>query len=109
MASTRGVRVPMFVTLANFTDQGIRSYQDSPKRAQAFQDLVESMGGKVHSVHWTLGQYDLVAIVEVPDTEMAAAIAVKRQCQRSGWTRSKRSSKRLNDLKVSSEAGSGFA
>ena len=70
--------MPMFVTLGNFTDQGIRNYQDSPKRAQAFKDLVESMGGKLHSIHWTLGQYDLVAIVEAPDDQMAAAIAVKQ-------------------------------
>lgn len=69
--------MPMFVTLGNFTDQGIRSYKDSPKRAQAFKDMVESMGGTVHSVHWTLGQYDLVAIVEAPDDQMAAAMAVK--------------------------------
>ena len=69
--------MPMFITLGNFTDQGIRSYQDSPKRAQAFKDLVESMGGKLHSIHWTLGQYDLVAIVEAPDDQTAAALAVK--------------------------------
>ncbi|MGH8924889.1 MAG: GYD domain-containing protein [Acidimicrobiia bacterium] len=70
--------MPMFITLGNFTDQGIRSYQDSPKRAQAFMELVESMGGMVHNVYWTLGQYDLVAIVEAPDDETAAAIAVKQ-------------------------------
>lgn len=69
--------MPMFVTLGNFTDQGIRNYKDSPKRAQAFKESVEGMGGTVHSVHWTLGQYDLVAIVEAPDDQTAAAIAVK--------------------------------
>ena len=69
--------MPMFITLGNFTDQGIRNYKDSPKRAQAFKESVEGMGGRVHSVHWTLGQYDLVAIVEAPDDQTAAAIAVK--------------------------------
>lgn len=69
--------MPMFITLGNFTDQGIRSYQDSPKRVKAFKDLAESMGGKVHSVFWTLGQYDLVLIVEAPDDQMAAALAMK--------------------------------
>ncbi len=70
--------MPMFITLGNLTDQGIRNYQDSPKRVKAFKDLVEGMGGKVHNVYWTLGQYDLVAIVEAPDDQMAAAIAVKQ-------------------------------
>lgn len=70
--------MPMFVTLANFTDQGIRNYKDSPKRALAFKELVGSMGGTVHSTHWTLGQYDFVAIFEVSDDQTAAAIAVKQ-------------------------------
>lgn len=70
--------MPMFITLGNFTDQGIRNYQDSPKRAKAFKDMVEGMGGKVHNVFWTLGQYDLVAIVEAPDDQTAAALAVKQ-------------------------------
>jgi uncharacterized protein with GYD domain len=70
--------MPTYVILGNFTDQGIRAYKDSPKRAQAFRELVESMGGKVVDVYWTLGQYDLVAIAEAPDDETAAAIAVKQ-------------------------------
>jgi len=70
--------MPTFVTLGNFTDQGIRAYEDSPKRAQAFRDLVESMNGKVVDLYWTLGQYDLVAIIEAPDAETAAAIAIKQ-------------------------------
>jgi len=28
-----------FVSLVNFTDQGIRSFKDSPKRADAFAQL----------------------------------------------------------------------
>lgn len=70
--------MPTFITLSNFTDQGIRAYQDSPKRAQALRDLVESMDGKVVDLYWTLGQYDLVAIIEAPDAETMAAIAIKQ-------------------------------
>ena len=70
--------MPMYVTLANFTDQGIRNYKDSPKRAQAFKEMVEAMGGTVHSVFWTMGQYDVVAITEAADDETAAAISVKQ-------------------------------
>ena len=66
-----------YVTLANFTDQGIRNYTDSPKRAKAFMDLVEQMGGMVKEIVWTMGAYDVVAVIEAPDDEMATAVALK--------------------------------
>lgn len=66
-----------FITLVNFTDQGIRSFKDTTKRAQAFRDLVEEMGGQVKEVYWTLGSYDVVAISEAPDDETATAVALK--------------------------------
>lgn len=67
----------IYVTLANFTDQGIRNFSDSPKRAQAFKDLVEEMGGMVREILWTMGAYDAVAITEAPDDETATAVALK--------------------------------
>ncbi|HEY7469210.1 MAG TPA: GYD domain-containing protein [Acidimicrobiia bacterium] len=66
-----------YVTLANFTDQGVRNFSDTPKRAQAFMDLVAEMGGRVKEICWTMGVYDVVAIVEAPDDETATAAALK--------------------------------
>lgn len=53
-----------FVTLVNFTDQGIRNVKDSPTRFESFKALVESQGGTVKSVYYTLGNYDMVVIME---------------------------------------------
>jgi uncharacterized protein with GYD domain len=69
--------MPMYITLGNFTEQGIRTYKDTPKRAKAFREMVEQMGGKVKDTYWTMGAYDLVAITEAPDDETATAIALK--------------------------------
>lgn len=69
--------MPTYVTLANFTDQGIRNYSDTTKRAKAFQELVEEMGGEVKNLMWTMGIYDVVAITELPDDETATAAALK--------------------------------
>lgn len=69
--------MPTYVTLANFTDQGIRNYSDTTKRAKAFQELVDEMGGEVKHLMWTMGMYDVVAIIELPDDEMATATALK--------------------------------
>jgi uncharacterized protein with GYD domain len=53
-----------FVTLLNFTDQGIRNVKDSPMRFESFKVLVEAQGGTVKSVYYTQGSYDMVVIVE---------------------------------------------
>ena len=66
-----------YITLASFTDQGIRNFKDTPKRAQAFRDLVEQMGGNVKDIYWTMGGYDIVAITEAPDDETATATSIK--------------------------------
>lgn len=66
-----------FVSLVNFTDQGIRSFKDSPKRADAFAQLVQKHGGSVKGIWWTLGEYDIVVVTEVPDDETYTAIALQ--------------------------------
>lgn len=65
-----------YIALANFTDQGIRSVKDSTKRADAVQAAAAKFGAKMTQIYWTLGQYDLVAIIEAPDDASAAAFAV---------------------------------
>jgi len=62
-----------YVTLINWTDQGIKNFRDTTKRAQDFTSLVEKSGGKVHEILWTVGQYDLVSVVEFPEDELGVA------------------------------------
>ena len=59
--------MPAFITLANFTDQGARTIQESPERFEAFKSLAEAAGITVKSVHWTTGAYDLVLVTEGPE------------------------------------------
>ena len=68
--------MPTYVMLANFTDQGIRNIKDSPKRADAFKNAAKKAGATVKDVFWTLGQYDIVAIVEAPDDVSMTAIGL---------------------------------
>ena len=65
-----------YVTLAKWTDEGIRNVKDSPKRRQAFEDRITSMGGKVKDAYLLLGEYDLVVVTEVPNDETAAKMAL---------------------------------
>lgn len=67
--------MPTFVSLVNWTEQGIRNFKDSPKRADAFAEILQQKGGKLKDIYWTLGAYDVIAIADAPDAEtMTAAL-----------------------------------
>jgi uncharacterized protein with GYD domain len=68
--------MPTYVMLASFTEQGIRNIKDSPKRADAFKNTAKKAGATVKEVFWTLGQYDVVAIVEAPDDVTMTALGL---------------------------------
>ena len=64
-----------FVTLVNFTDQGIRNVKQSPDRYEAFKAAAESVGVAVKSALWTQGAYDMVLITEGnDDAQMALSL-----------------------------------
>ena len=63
-----------FIALLHYTDQGIRGCRETTKRAKAFSALAGKVGAKVRDIFWTLGEYDLVAIVDAADAETAEAL-----------------------------------
>ncbi len=65
-----------YVLLTNFTDQGVKTVKDTMKRADAFKEMAARSGVKVHSLFWTLGQYDVVAIAEADDDISATALGL---------------------------------
>ncbi|MGO9964808.1 MAG: GYD domain-containing protein [Acidimicrobiales bacterium] len=69
--------MPSYVTLLNWTDEGIKNFRQSTERAKDFTKLVEASGGKVRELVWTIGEYDLVTIADYPDEEAAVAALLK--------------------------------
>ena len=65
-----------YISLVNFTDQGIRNIKESPDRFTAFKTMAEKMGVSVKGFYYTVGQYDMVAVVEGTD-EAATATLLK--------------------------------
>ena len=65
-----------YIALARFTDQGIRSVKDTTKRAAAVQEAAGKFGANMAQIYWTLGQYDLVTIIEADDEKAATAFAL---------------------------------
>jgi uncharacterized protein with GYD domain len=51
----------------------IKNPQD---RAAAVRPMIERMGGKLHGLWLAFGEYDVVAISEVPDNVSAAALSM---------------------------------
>jgi uncharacterized protein with GYD domain len=68
--------MPHYVILANWTELGISKFRESPQRADAYTQLVEQLGGKVHAIFWTQGAHDIVSVLEAPDDEAMAALAL---------------------------------
>ena len=64
--------MPTYVMLANWTEQGMRSINDSPKRIDAAKRSLEEMGGAFRSIYMTMGDYDLIMIYDAPDDAVAA-------------------------------------
>ena len=69
--------MPTYVNLIKFTEQGLRHYQDTVRRAEEYWAAVERAGGRVKEEVWTLGEYDIVVVLEAPDDETATSLALE--------------------------------
>lgn len=58
--------MPTFITLLNWTDQGIRNVKQTTERAKAFKAMAQKVGVTVKADYWTLGQYDGVIVLDAP-------------------------------------------
>lgn len=63
-----------YITLLNFTDQGLRNIKQTTDRAKAFKSTAEKMGATLKDLYWTQGVYDLVATIEVPDEQTGMSV-----------------------------------
>ena len=62
--------MPQYISLVNWTEQGIKNVKESPKRADAVSALASKMGAKMQ-LFFTMGPYDAVAVTEAPTDEIA--------------------------------------
>jgi uncharacterized protein with GYD domain len=69
--------MPMYIALVNWTDQGVKGLNESPRRAQAFKDMASQMGCTVHGIFFTMGRYDIATRIEAPDDETISVLALK--------------------------------
>jgi uncharacterized protein with GYD domain len=65
--------MPRYVVLIDWTEQGVQGFKDSVYRYAAANAQLAALGVQFADVYWTLGNHDLVTLVDGPDDETLAA------------------------------------
>ena len=78
--------MPTYIMLLNWTEQGVANVKESPSRLDAFKQALGQAGGALKGFYLVTGRYDMVAVVEVPDEETAARLALATGSQGSTRT-----------------------
>jgi uncharacterized protein with GYD domain len=66
--------MPTYISLLNYTEQGIKNIKESPARLDAARDLFATMGAQLKAFYLVSGRYDAVCIVEAPDGATLAKV-----------------------------------
>ncbi len=69
--------MPTFIRLINLTEQGAKNINELPKLIELAQSVMEKHQTKVVDLYTTLGNYDLVAIIEAPNSMAAAKVSAE--------------------------------
>ncbi|MCB2019704.1 MAG: GYD domain-containing protein [Rhizobacter sp.] len=62
-----------YIGLMTFTDKGIASIKESTKRAAAAKEAAAKFGVNMREIYWTMGECDLVAVLEADNEQALAA------------------------------------
>jgi len=79
-----------YVGLLSFTDKGIHAVKDTTKRAAAAKELAKKAGVNMREILWTMGECDMVCILEADDETSLAAFNLASAIQGNVRSRSMR-------------------
>jgi uncharacterized protein with GYD domain len=68
--------MPTYIALLHYTQQGIAAIKQGPTRLEAAKQAYKKAGGELKAFYLTIGQYDAVAIAELPDDAAVAKMAL---------------------------------
>ncbi|MGD1210897.1 MAG: GYD domain-containing protein [Candidatus Acidiferrales bacterium] len=67
----------LYLIQAAYTPEALRAMLQNPQdRTNVVRAPIEALGGKVHSMYFSFGEYDAVLLLEMPNNVAAAAIAM---------------------------------
>ncbi len=66
--------MPLYMSQFSYTPEAWAALTQNPEdRSEPLRRLLESMGGRLVSMHYSFGEYDGLIILEAPDEKTAAA------------------------------------
>ena len=68
--------MPTYIVLLNYTQQGIQNIKGSPARLDAAKKMAKAAGAELKAYYLTMGRFDEMVVVEAPDDETMAKLAV---------------------------------
>ncbi len=69
--------MPHYMIETAYKDSAAKALVANPQdRVAVVRKSCESLGGRLHSLFFAFGEYDVVTIVELPDNQSAAALAL---------------------------------
>ena len=96
--------MPTFIVLTNWTEQGIKAFEDSPSRADAGREEMEKLGVTRREIFWTVGPYDEVLICDAPDAEAMTAAVLRMGAAGNVRTTTLRAFTRQEFIQISESA-----
>ena len=68
--------MPTYISLIQYTDQGIQKIKESPARLDHARKGYEAAGGKIKDFFLVMGEYDIVIVAELPNDEAVARLSL---------------------------------
>ena len=68
--------MPTYISLLRYTQQGIAAAKGGPARVDAARKAYKQAGAELKQFFLVTGQYDCVVIVEAPNDEVVAKLAL---------------------------------
>lgn len=68
--------MPTYITLVNYTQKGIENVKESPQRLEAAKKAFQRLGAKLKEFYLVMGRYDIILVIEAPNDEAVAKIAL---------------------------------
>ena len=68
--------MPTYISLLKFTQKGVETIKDGPKRLDSAKQSFKDAGAEIRAYYLLMGEYDAVTIFEAPNDDVVAKLAL---------------------------------
>lgn len=59
--------MPTYITLLRYTQKGLENIKEHPFNVEKARETIKALGGELTHLYLTMGKYDEIAVLEMPD------------------------------------------